>query len=102
MVVVWWDGKIVNFCNSDFRFDALDTKIGAVGNDLASNVTEINTKLELLESQMNVSVSSDVQKLQQKLDELESEQIPALKKDRIEIISICKQTNWKQQKTILV
>ena len=79
--------------NLDFRFDALDTKIDAIKTDLASNVDEINTNLELLGSQVNVSVSSDVQTLQQKLDELESKQIPALKKDRIQIKS-CIYTNW--------
>ena len=71
--------------NSDLRFDALDTKIGVISDDLASNVTQINTNLEQLESKLNVSVSPDVEKFQQKLDEFESEQIPALKKDRIEI-----------------
>ena len=56
-----------------------------ISDDLASNVTQINTNLEQLESKLNVSVSPDVEKFQQKLDEFESEQIPALKKDRIEI-----------------
>ena len=84
------DGKFsklsvrISIQNSDVRFDALDTKVDAISNDLASNLTEINTSLEFLESQTNVTVTADVSKLEQKFDELESKQLPALKKDRIE------------------
>ena len=69
----------------DVQFDALDTKIDAISNDLASNLTEINTSLEFLESQTNVTVTADVSKLEQKVDNLETEQLPTLIKDRIEI-----------------
>ena len=72
----------------DVQFDALDSKIDAVSNDLASNLTEINTSLEFLESQTNMTVTADVSKLEQKFDDLETEQLPALKKDRIEIKSL--------------
>ena len=70
---------------SDLRFDSLDTKIDAISNDLASNLTEINTSLELLEAQSDEVLSSEVTKLQRKFDELESVELPALRKERIEI-----------------
>ena len=54
---------------------------------MASNLTEINTNLESLKSQSNVAVNADVKSLEKKFDKLESEQLPALKKDRIEIKS---------------
>ena len=84
-------------CNfSGLRLDALDTKVDAISNDLTSNLTEINTSLELLASQTNVSVSSDVTQLEQKVDSLESEQLPALKKDRIEMKFIF----WELKNTV--
>ena len=70
-----------------------------ISDDLASNVTQINTNLEQLESKLNVSVSPDVEKFQQKLDEFESEQIPALKKDRIEIRKSFSLRVWSSKQT---
>ena len=53
-----------------------------MSNDLASNLIEINESMDLLESQTNVTASSNVTKLQEKVDKLETEQLPSLKKDR--------------------
>ena len=62
------------------RFEELDTKVDDISNHLASNLTEIFTSLDILEARMN---SSDVSHIQQRLDKIETEGLPALKKDRI-------------------
>ena len=59
------------------QLDALDTKVGEISNYLASNLTEITASLEMLEEKMN---SSDATYLQQRLDKLESEDLPELRK----------------------
>ena len=62
----------------------LDTKIDAISNDLASNLTEINTNPELLGSQNNVAVNSNIAQLEEKFDELKTEELPALQKELVE------------------
>ena len=64
------------------RFEELDTKVDDISNHLASNLTEILTSLDILESKIN---SSDVSHIQQRVDKIENEGLPALQKDRIKI-----------------
>ena len=72
----------MNLNFKDLRFDELDTAIENITNDLASNLTDINTSLELLESQKNLTetVTSSVAELQQKFEKLEAEDLPAMRK----------------------
>ena len=74
-----------DFSLSGLRLDALDTKTQELSNYLVSNITEINSSLQLLESSDIHSISSTVNELQQKIDKLELEDVPYLKKDRIKI-----------------
>lgn len=76
---------LTDILDSDLRFDSLEKQIDAISSDLASNLTEINTNLELLESQSDVAVSSDITELKQKFNELESVELPKLRKERIEM-----------------
>ena len=48
--------------------------------EIASNLTDISSSIENLELQSNVAISSNVTKLEQKVDKLETEELPALKK----------------------
>ena len=72
----------MNLNFKDLRFDELDTAIENITNDLASNLTDINTSLQLLESQKNLTetVTSNIAELQQKFEKLEAEDLPAMQK----------------------
>ena len=65
------------------RFDELGTKINQMSGHLASNVTYLNESLELLDSRTNKTISDNFSKLNQKVDNLEENELPALKKVRI-------------------
>ena len=65
------------------RFDDLGTKINHISDHLATNVTYLNESLELLESRTNKTINDNFSRLDQKVENLEENELPALKKARI-------------------
>ena len=59
------------------RLDALDTKVDEISSHLTSNLTELATSLNTLESKIN---SSDATLVKERVDKLESDELPELKK----------------------
>ena len=59
------------------RLNALDTKVDKLSSHLASNLTELTASLENLEAKIN---NSDATHVQQRVDKLENESLPELKR----------------------
>ena len=51
-----------------------------MSDEIASNLTDISSSIENLELQSNVAINSNVRKIEQKVDKLETEELPAVKK----------------------
>ena len=64
------------------RLDGLETILDAVSNDMTSSMMDIDNKLESQSVKIK-ELGSNMTKLHQKINKLELEDIPFLKKDRI-------------------
>ena len=71
-----------NLCTSGVRLDGLETKLDAVSDNMTSSMIDIDDRLES-QSVAIEQVSSNLTELSQKIDKLELEDLPFLKKDRI-------------------
>ena len=63
-----------------------------MSDEIASNLTDISSSIENLELQSNEAISSNVTKLEQKVDKLENEELPALKKAPIMTLIVITET----------